>query len=291
MKVLLTGAGGQLGQALARTVPAGVQLLTRTHRELDIADAAAVSGAIKAFEPQVLINAAAYTAVDRAESEPERAAAVNATGPELLGAALRAWPDARLVQISTDYVFSGQVSQPLSIRAVTDPISVYGRTKRDGERAVMRVLGARAVVVRTAWLYSASEGNFVTTILKHLRTKGVIRVVDDQSGSPTATTSVAQAVWRAVEQETIHGVLHWTDSGAATRFEFAAAIDELGRAAGLIGGPTQVIPVTSQEYPTPARRPTHCVLDLGESAQQLRLDPVPWRDRLREVIGSIGDRE
>ena len=290
LKVLLTGAAGQLGQEIQGGVPEGVRLVALTRAQLDITNASAVDSAVVGCLPDVIINAAAYTAVDKAESEPERAFMVNSHGSQLLAEAARGIAGCRLIQISTDYVFDGQQHRSYTLSDTPQPLSVYGRSKWESERAVLEILGTKAVVLRTAWLYSAHGVNFVATMLKLMGGRDVVRVVDDQTGSPTAAPSVAQALWRIVKMPEISGVAHWTDTGSATRFEFACAIGEEGRAAGLLPTPAQVMPIASSEYPTPARRPAHCILDTRETALQLGLVPIPWRSRLRTVIDHMARR-
>ena len=287
MKVLLTGASGQVGRALQSSAPAGAEIRACTRAELDISDGAAVRRAVAAFAPAVVINAAAYTAVDKAESEPLLAETVNATGPRHLAEAVKDIAGARLIQISTDYVFDGLGTAPHRPDDPTHPVSAYGRTKLAGERAVLEVLADRSVVLRTAWIYAAEGKNFLLTMLRLMRERGAVRVVADQRGSPTAAASVARALWRIVELPGIDGVLHWTDEGTASWCEFAGAIAEEALAAGLLERPATVSPITTADYPTPARRPMNSVLDLRETIVRLKLRPTPWRDSLRTTLRAV----
>src|SRR5262249_15301216 len=188
MQVLRTGASGQVGRALAASTPAGVQLLAIGHQELDIADEHAVSGCLRAHMPDVVVNAAAYTAVDRAESEPELAAQINSQGPRYLALAARE-ARARLVHLSTDFVFDGSASRPYKADSPTHPLSVYGSTKLAGEQVVLTVMPEQAVVLRTSWVYAAQGRNFVLTMLRLMRANRTVRVVADQVGTPTAAES------------------------------------------------------------------------------------------------------
>jgi len=287
LRVLITGASGQVGRALQDAVPPGTELRTLTRAQLDISDAAAVRRTIADFAPAVVINAAAYTAVDRAESEPAAAEAINAAGPRHLAAAVLGIAGARLLQVSTDYVFDGRGSAPHAPDDSTNPLSVYGRSKLAGEQVVLEVLGNRAVVLRTAWVYAAAGSNFVLTMLRLMRERGAVRVVSDQRGSPTAAASVARALWRAAEVPAVHGVLHWTDAGAVSWYEFARAIAADAQAAGLLTTAPEVTPITTVEYPTAAPRPLYSVLDLTATAAQLGLQPAPWRANLRATLRAL----
>jgi len=287
MKVLVTGAGGQLGRALLAGAPSGAEVAGRAHGELDVADPAAVRRALDALAPDVLVNAAAYTAVDRAESEPMAAARVNAHGPAVLAAACQE-RGARLVHVSTDFVFDGAASTPYGCDAPTHPLGVYGRTKRDGESAALASLGERCLVVRTAWLYAATGRNFVTTMVRLMRERGAVSVVADQVGTPTAAASLAAVLWRAIAMPSLSGVQHYTDAGVASWYDFAVAIAEEGYAAGLFTLPVTVSPLATAEYPTPALRPAYSVLDSRRLRAALGLVAVHWRAALRPVIAEIG---
>ena len=287
MKVLITGASGQVGRALQESIPPGAEVRALTHAQLDISDATAVRSVLGNFTPTVVINAAAYTAVDRAESEPAAAEAINAAGPRHLAEAVLGLTGARLLQISTDYVFDGRGSAPRRPDDPTGPLSVYGRSKLAGERAVLELLGNRAVVLRTAWVYAAAGSNFVLTMLRLMRERGAVRVVSDQRGSPTAAASVARALWRAAALPEAHGVLHWTDAGTTNWYEFACAIAADAQAEGLLARAPEVTPITTAEYPTPAPRPLNSTLDLTASATQLGMRPVPWRDNLRTTLRAL----
>jgi len=287
MKVLVTGAAGQVGRALLRLVPPGVDLRPLSRADLDIGNARSVRAAVVGFEPAVIINAAAYTAVDRAESEPEVSRAINTEGPRHLAEAALAVPGCRLLHISTDYSFDGRSRRPYKPDDATHPLGVYGLTKRDGERAVLEVLGDRAVVLRTAWVYSAEGRNFLLTMLRLMRERGAVRVVADQRGTPTTADSIAQALWSIAQRPQVRHILHWTDAGEASWYDFAVAIAEEGLAAGLLSTPPQVTPISTAEYPTAATRPANSVLDSRESIAQLSITPAHWRDNLRATLARI----
>jgi dTDP-4-dehydrorhamnose reductase len=287
VRALITGAQGQVGRALVRSAPPDIELQALTRQQLDIRDADAVRAAVDAFQPQIILNAAAYTAVDKAESEAQLADAVNAQGPRHLAEAAKAIEGCRLIHISTDYVFDGRAAEPYQPGDPTHPLSVYGRTKLAGEKAALQVLADRAVILRTAWVYAAQGRNFLLTMLRLMRERGAVRVVADQKGTPTAAASIARALWRIAELPRIQGILHWTDDGVATWYEFACAIADDAFAAGLLSQPVKVTSITTADYPTAAHRPANSVLDTRESAAQLQLKPEHWRRTLRATLAEL----
>lgn len=289
MKVLLTGAAGQLGQALIHSRPEGVGLIACGRAELDLADPQACAAAVWSHRPAWVLNAGAYTAVDRAESEPELAHAVNGGAPAAFAEAL-ASTGGRLLQVSTDFVFNGAQGSPYRPDQPLDPLGVYGASKAAGEVAALQLAGAR--VLRTSWVYGPVGQNFCRTMLRLHRERPQIGVVADQVGCPTSTHTLAAACWRAIglgapaaaDQPRI---LHWSDAGAASWYDFAVAIGELGVAAGLLERAASVRPLTSAEYPTPAQRPSYSLLDCSASRAALGLKPQHWRAALAEVLGVV----
>lgn len=289
-KVLITGAAGQLGRALLRYAPNSTAAIKAvTHSELDIGDATAVNQCIAVFQPDVVINAAAYTAVDRAERELVVAERVNVVGPRNLAIAVSALPSARMIHVSTDFVFDGQTSSPYSIDATANPLSAYGKTKYQGECTVLEVLNSRALVMRTAWVYSSAGKNFVLTMLRLMRERGEVRVVADQVGSPTSVNSLAQVIWQCVARTNLYGIYHWTDAGVASWYDFAVAIAEEATSLGLLKSMATVIPIATTDYPTPAKRPKFSVLDKSITYYALTIAPVHWRQELRAVLEEIAD--
>ena len=284
-KILITGAGGQVGRMLLETRPAEFEAIACTHADLDVGGREAVRECIARHRPAVVINAAAYTAVDKAESEADAANRINAEGPGNLAAAAREC-GARLIHISTDFVFDGAASTPYRPDSATHPLSVYGRTKRDGEQAVLEALPERSTIVRTAWVYAATGANFLRTMLRIMRANGSVRVVADQVGTPTAARSLAEALWRIAGNPEIRGIHHWTDAGVASWYDFAVAIAEDGAQLGLLSPEVTVTPITTADYPTPARRPSYSVLD-KRSLAAYGLAPIHWRKRLRAVLKEI----
>jgi dTDP-4-dehydrorhamnose reductase len=304
MKVLLTGRQGQLGQALVQSVPQGIELIATGRSELDLSDESACGAAVAELRPDWVLNAGAYTAVDRAESEPELAAAVNADAPGAFARAL-AETGGRLLHVSTDFVFNGAQGSPYRPEQALDPLGVYGATKAAGETAALALPGAR--VLRTSWVYGPVGKNFCLTMLRLHAAKAAagepLGVVADQVGCPTSTHTLAAACWRAIGADSavastnasayasavIEGprILHWSDAGAASWYDFAVAIGELGVATGLLERAAVVKPLTTADYPTPAQRPSYSLLDCTASRQTLRLDPMHWRAALAQVLAQV----
>lgn len=281
MKALIVGGKGQLGRGLVAQAPAGAQIVTHDIDTLDITDATSVEAVVRAVRPDILFNAAAYTAVDKAEGDEAAAHAVNATAVGILAAAARG-VGAKFVHVSTDFVFDGASGSPYAPDAPTHPLGVYGRTKLAGEQ----LAGEGALIVRTAWVYAPVGGNFVRTMLRLMAERPEVRVVADQIGTPTYAPGLAAALWSLAETGAA-GTHHYTDSGAASWYDFAVAIQEEGLAAGLLHSAVPVIPIATQDFPTPARRPSYSVLD-KQSTFALLGGPTPhWRANLRVMIGEI----
>ncbi|MGH8218246.1 MAG: dTDP-4-dehydrorhamnose reductase [Steroidobacteraceae bacterium] len=286
MKVLLAGASGQLGRALLSSKPSDMDVIVPLRSDLDLLDARRISAEIRRHKPHLVINAAAFTAVDRAESERDTAFRVNADGPQHLASAADE-AGARLVQISTDYVFDGKSAVPYAPDARPNPLSVYGASKLAGEQRVLQTLGSRAVVLRTSWLYAAHGSNFLLTMLRVMAERRSVRVVTDQIGTPTAAASVAGAIWLIARRPEVRGIQHWTDSGVASWYDFAVAIAEEASLVGLIPEGVEVQPIGTDDYPTPARRPSYSVLDKRLSIASLQRVPAHWRVSLRSVLREI----
>ena len=291
MKVLLTGREGQLGTALQASLPEGVILIATGRSELDLADHAACRQAVRDHRPDWVLNAGAYTAVDRAESEADQAMAINAGAPQAFAEALRD-TGGRLLQVSTDFVFNGAQGSPYQPDQALDPLGVYGATKAAGETAALALPGAR--VLRTSWVYGPVGKNFCLTMLRLHAMKAAagepLGVVADQVGCPTATHTLAAACWRAIGIGTDADgprTLHWSDAGASSWYDFAVAIGELGVAAGLLERAAEVSPLTTADYPTPAQRPSYSLLDCTASRQSLAMDPIHWRASLAQVLAEV----
>jgi dTDP-4-dehydrorhamnose reductase len=286
MKVIITGAGGQVGRALLRSAPGESIVVGLERAQLDIADARAVMDVVRAERPDLIISAGAYTAVDKAESEPQAAERANEYGPRNLALAARDI-GARLLHISTDFVFDGLASSPYQPDAATNPQSVYGRTKRGGEEAVLEVLADASVILRTAWVYAADGSNFLRTMLRLMASKGHVRVIADQVGTPTYATSLAEVIWALAGRPDVTGIYHWTDAGVASWYDFAVAIAEEAIALGLLPAEVRVDPIATVDYPTPARRPAYSVLDKRPLLAKVSVPARHWRANLRAALQEI----
>jgi len=283
--VLITGAAGQLGYELQRTAPDNVNLLVATRDQLDISNAASVNAYVEKHKPDAIINAAAYTAVDKAEEEQDLAAAINATGAKNLAQAA-ADHEIKLLQVSTDFVFSGDAYSPISPDTKCAPQGYYGQSKLDGELAIQEILGEKAYIVRTAWLYSAHGNNFVKTMLRLMSDRPELGVIADQIGSPTWAHGLAESLWQALEVDAV-GLHHWTDAGVASWYDFAQAIMEEGEALGLLDKQITLKPLTTADYPTPASRPAYSVLDKTQTWAALGVAGEHWRVALRKMMNEL----
>lgn len=292
MRVLVFGAAGQVGHEVCRAAwPASVDLTPLGRTGGDISKPTAVDGLIRRQRPDLVINLAAYTAVDRAESEPELAWAVNCAGAAHIAAACGDH-GAALIQLSTDYVFDGTKPEPYREDDPVNPLGVYGRSKEGGERAV-RAAAERHIILRSAWVYGAQGANFVKTMLRLGAERPVLRVVADQRGCPTAARDIASAlvaIARQVEQGTASwGTFHFAGGGATSWHEFAEEIvEQAARSSAWRGGPKPgVEAITTDQYPTPARRPMNSVLDCRKIGEAFGITPPPWRESLPEVLDEM----
>ncbi len=290
MRILVFGKTGQVGTGLARSLqPLGdVRVLGRA--EVDLSDLAAIARLVRAERPDVVVNAAAYTAVDRAESEPELAMTVNGRAP---GAMARAAAEigALLVHYSTDYVFDGSARSPYAEDAPTCPLSVYGRTKLAGEEAV-RAAGGNHVILRTSWVYSLRGHNFLKTVLRLARERDELRIVDDQIGSPTCAGALAAGtaalITRVQQQGGLQaeqaGVYQMTCAGATSWYGFAKKILE----AAHLGNTVRLVPIKTPEYPTPAVRPAYSVLSNEKLARAFDVRLPDWEEGLHQCLAEGG---
>ena len=285
MKVLVTGGAGQVGRAVAAAVSHGDTAIVIPHAELDIGNAAAVTEALQASGADWIVNAAAYTAVDRAESEPHLARAINDTAVGVLAQAA-AVSGCRLLHLSTDFVFDGRSNTAYRPGDPANPASVYGATKLAGER---RALGeaCRAIVLRTAWVYAAAGRNFVLTMLKAMREREEVRVVADQIGTPTWAGGIAQAIWGLIDQQAPAGIYHWTDLGIASWYDFAVAIQDEALERGMLARAVPIVPIATSEYPTPAQRPNFSVLDTTATRALIDAPARHWRHQLKAMFDEL----
>ena len=293
-RILIVGAAGQLGLALQGSFKGRGEEVAAGRESADLADPDQICDLVRRVRPAVILNAAAYTAVDRAESEPERAMAINALAPRILAdEALRS--DALLVHYSTDYVFDGQKSGPWTEEDAPAPLNVYGASKLAGEQAI-RESGARHLIFRTSWVYGVHGSNFLLTMLRLGRQRGRISVVDDQSGAPTSSIELARVTRQIVDgalagqfggPEVWAGLYHMTCAGSTSWCGFAQAI--FARAGKLLEDKSPlVIPISSVDYPAPAARPRNSVLSNARLEARFGVRLVPWQTALNAVIEKLG---
>lgn len=307
MKVLITAKNGQLGWELNNTLTAenvanieNIEAIFLDSKKLDITNANAVTERISSFKPDFVINAAAYTAVDKAESDSDAAYNVNQQGAKNLALACKEI-GAKLIHVSTDFVFDATKNTPYQPEDPTNPLGVYGASKLAGEEAVVEVLGSDVSIIRTAWVYSTHGNNFVKTMLRLMAEKEQLGVVADQVGTPTNAKNLAKAIWQLVEKEhsdslsastntngnTNANIYHWTDLGTASWYDFAVAIQELGLANGLLQKPIAVNPIKASQYPTPAKRPAYSVLDTSVLREKLNVTGEHWRTALNSMLKEL----
>lgn len=288
MRILLTGANGQLGQALQPKLSGLGEVIAADRTVVDLSQTDQLYNQVTALEPDVIVNAAAYTAVDRAEGEPALAQAVNGDAPGILGQ-VASDRQGFLFHVSTDYVFNGSQGRPYLETDPTDPLGVYGRSKLAGEQAIAQTAPNNSAIIRTAWVYGVGgTGNFVKTMLRLGGDRPELRVVADQIGSPTWTGDLAAAIAQLLplRGEDLAGIYHYTNSGAASWYDFAVAIFEEAKALGADLAIQNVAPITTADYPTPAKRPSYSVLAGGKIAEKLGHPAPHWRQGLRKMLAS-----
>ena len=307
MRVLVTAKNGQLGWELARSQPlplaasnpeaTNIEAIYFDSKELDICDFDSVCEKIASFKPDLVINAAAYTAVDKAESDRAAAFLVNQQGAKNLALACKE-QGAKLIHISTDFVFDATKNTPYQPHDCTKPLGVYGASKLAGEEAVLAVLNDDACIIRTAWVYSSHGNNFVKTMLRLMSERDQLGVVADQVGTPTNANNLAKAIWLLAEKMTHKGlsnqvakIYHWTDLGTASWYDFAVAIQELGLAHGLLRKPITIAPIKASQYPTPAKRPAYSVLDTSLLRDDLNVPGIHWRTALNTLLIDLKSRD
>ena len=283
MSWLITGGSGQLGIALSQELEKhGIVFDAWSSKDLDVTQSSNTREVIEELSPKVIVNCAAWTDVDGAESQEKIATQVNALGAENVALAARSC-GAKLVQISSDYVFSGQSNSPWSVSAEKCPTTAYGRTKAEGEDRILNLYSENSYILRTAWLYSPWRKNFAKTMLTlALYKNSKVCVVNDQVGQPTSTSDLAKQIIRLVESDAPVGIYHGTNSGSATWFEFAQCLFEM---CGLNVG--RVIPVDSDKFPRPAARPFYSVLDHHEWDKISVTEMRNWKEALAETFPKI----
>lgn len=286
MKVLITGAGGQVGWELQQTVPKGIEIIALHRADLNIADQSAVTSAVQEHQPDLIINAAAYTAVDKAEIESGKAFEINANGAAYIAKAAEDCA-ARLIHLSTDFVFDGAGTEPYLPEDKPRPAGVYGASKLQGEREVIAATLNKAVVLRTAWVYSVHGSNFVKTMLRLMAERDGLNVVADQVGTPTWAKELAGIIWDIAYKKDMLGIYHWTDNGVTSWYGFAVAIQEEAYELGLLQNVIPIKPIKTAEYPTPAKRPAYSVLDKTSTCVELGYTPKHWRESLKKMLTEL----
>lgn len=307
MKIVITGDGGQLAYELAKTAPETAETFFFSARELDITNQAEVIQTLTSLQPDVVINAAAYTAVDKAESDTELAYAVNHHGSEYLAKACNQI-GAHLIHVSTDFVFDGTASTPYKPEDAPNPINVYGDSKLQGEHSVAEVLGKNATIIRTAWVYSVHGNNFVKTMLRLMTEKEELGIVYDQVGTPTWAKGLAQMIWSLLERQAAPNctrgdapnapqseassplapqILHWTDAGVSSWYDFAVAIQELAIEKGMLARAIPIRPIPASHYPTPAARPGYSVIDKTTAEEVSQTQSTHWRKQLSSMLDEL----
>ncbi|MCI0362510.1 MAG: dTDP-4-dehydrorhamnose reductase [Phycisphaerales bacterium] len=289
MKVLLTGPDGQIGWELARALAASHEVVAVRPIEMDLTDAAAIRQTVRSVKPEVIVNAAGFTNVDQAESEPDLAFAVNGAAVSVLGAEA-ARIGAGVAHFSTDYVFDGTKTEPYRPDDKPNPLSLYGRSKLAGEQA-LAASGASHLIIRTSWVYGARRHNFLRTILHQASIKPQLRIVDDQEGCPTWCRPLADAVARIIDASlkngrqgtsfgAYQGTYHLAGAGATTWFEFARRILEMAQ----LRPAPELVPICTDEFAAQARRPPYSVLDCSKTAETFNVSLPPWEASLQEFF-------
>ncbi|OKH20402.1 dTDP-4-dehydrorhamnose reductase [Hydrococcus rivularis NIES-593] len=293
-RILVTGIHGQLGQELKQTLAPLGEVIGVGRETMDLTQANAIRQAIAEAKPDLIVNAAAYTAVDKAETEVELANTINAIAPAIMAQECQKL-GVTLLHVSTDYVFDGKKNTPYVEEDSPNPLSAYGKSKLAGEAAIAQACQSH-IILRTAWVYGTyGKGNFVKTMLRLGKEREEIRVVADQVGSPTWALDIAQAIAKLVlssdkMSEATRGIYHFTNSGVASWYDFAIAIFEEARQLGFPLKIRQVVPITTAEYPMPAKRPAYSVLSSQKISAILGSHPPYWRDSLRQMLEQLASQ-
>lgn len=286
MKVLITGKGGQLAWELEKLAPETYEVISVGRVELDITNEKLVNIFITENKPDLVINAAAYTAVDKAEEDVETAYAVNELGVKYVAQACKKI-GARILHISTDFVFDGESTSPYQTDAKPNPINVYGASKLAGDIALNEILPETSVILRTAWVYSVNGNNFVKSMLRLMQEKQQLGIIYDQVGTPTWAKGLAKWLWLIADKPEVNGTYHWTDAGVASWYDFAVAIQELGLEKGLLDKSIPVLPIPTSAYPTPAKRPAFSIIDKSSAEAVSGLNTAHWRKQLSAMIDEL----
>ena len=281
-KLVVIGKSGQLAWEIARLVPEAMCL---GRDDIDITSGEDIAAKLGLINPDAVINASAYTAVDKAESDEENAYLLNQTAVANLAKYCKS-NNVFFVHVSTDYVFNGEKGSPYTVDDAIEPQGMYGKTKAAGEAEVTSVLPAASAILRTSWVYSSHGNNFVKTMLRLMAEKPQLGVIDDQIGSPTWAKGLARACVEAASQRTV-GVYHWSDEGVCSWYDFAIAIQQLGLEKGLLQQAVPVKPIPSSAYPTPAKRPHYSVLDKTLTRETFTSPLNHWREQLSAMMDEL----
>ena len=287
MNIVIIGKSGQLAFELSRELESSEHQVTFLGRnDIDITIASNVEETLSPLSVDVLINASAYTAVDKAEEDTEACNAINVFAVKNLAKFCKA-NGAFMVHVSTDYVFNGHKGSPYLTDDPIEPQGAYGASKAEGEKALLEILPDASCLIRTAWVYSSHGNNFVKTMLRLMADKPQLAVIDDQIGTPTWAKGLAEACVSAAVNNN-RGVYHWTDEGVASWYDFALAIQELGIDKGLLDKAIPVLPIPSSQYPTPAKRPHYSVLDKQTAREAFAsCKPAHWRKQLASMLDEL----
>lgn len=285
MKALIVGKSGQVAWELMQTCPDDITASCYGRDDLNILDLHAIEALVAEQKPQVIINASAYTAVDKAETEQAQAFAINGTAVENL-AIVAKQHGARLIHISTDFVFDGQSASPYKVDDVPNPINVYGASKLAGENAVKKHYPENAAIVRTSWVYSTHGNNFVKTMLRLMAEKESLNVVSDQIGSPTYAKGLAAYLWYLAKSEQVDLMNHYSDLGVASWYDFAVAIQDIAFQKGVLSKKIPISPISASQYPTPAKRPKFSLLEKQEGIGEM----LYWKAALKEMLEDLCKR-
>ncbi len=289
MNILLTGFSGQLGKAIISSKPKDIKIICKDKLELDLLSRESCFKVIRDNRPDWIINCAAYTNVDKAEEEKELAYKVNSLAPKFLSEAIKNY-GGDLLHISTDYVFDGKKNTPYNPSENKSPICSYGFTKAKGEDFIYETLSGldKGNIIRTSWLMSSYGNNFALKMIQKLKSHNKLKIIYDQLGSPTTANTLAYACWKTIilknKGEKLPPIMHFTNSGAASWYDIAISIDEIGKELNLLDETNIIIPIETKEYKSAAKRPNYSVLNSFESFDKLSIKPIYWREALKKVL-------
>tara|TARA_Y100000589_G_scaffold25228_1_gene20863 strand:- start:561 stop:1445 length:885 start_codon:yes stop_codon:yes gene_type:complete len=287
MKVLITGSTGQVGQYLIKNKPNNIELLLPNRRNFDLSNIDSCQEYIKSHKPNFIINAGAYTNVEKAETNKEEVFLINTKSVEVLIEEIKKY-NGGFLQISSDYVFNGNFFRPINTNSKLEPINYYGYSKAEAEKIVLSYSNAK--VIRTSWIYSPIGKNFLLTILRSLKSNDLekpVNIISDQIGCPTSADSLSKACWPLIKNKNLPNILHWTDLGCASWFDFAFLIRKIAIDINILNNPKIIKPINSDNYLTEAIRPYYSVLDCNRSYEALNYLPCHWSEELFKVLNFI----